>query len=98
MTPIQTFFGLLNGMLTKGKVEKQEEMQRFTESQHRCGSRQFETNRNIKVAADTFVLLQAEIERHLLTKRDLVTASKNLTVVLTPGGLKWTRPRQNDTC
>ena len=78
ITLIQKVLELLNGMLTKGNVQKQGGMQRFTEFQHWCERTQFETNRNIKVAADTIVELQAEIEKAVADQERLGNDIKEL--------------------
>merc|ERR1719473_1400124 len=64
VTPVQKVIQLLNGMVEKGKKEKNEEQKQFAAYKQFCDDTTVEKQRAIKEANEMIEVLQADIQKY----------------------------------
>jgi DNA repair exonuclease SbcCD ATPase subunit len=64
VTPVQKVIQLLNGMVEKGKKEKNEEQKQFAAYKQFCDDTTVEKQRSIKEANEMIEILQADIQKY----------------------------------
>jgi len=72
-TPVQNVVELMNGMLAKGKAEKQEEVRQFAAYKQFCEDTSANKQTAIREANEHIELLKADIEKYMATAARLKT-------------------------